>query len=103
MIVCFIMQQQKLSLSDFEVIRNLGDGAYGDVYLVKYLKTQQEFAMKQIDKEHIAKYQKKHHVFKEKLILEKVHSKYIAKLVGTFQDENSLYFLLEYLPYGDLS
>lgn len=37
------------------------------------------------------------------MVLQTVSSPFIVKLFGTFQDQASLYFVLEYLPYGDLA
>lgn len=71
-------------MSDFQILSSIGEGAFGEVFLVKYLTDGKLYALKQIDKQHISKFQKQHHVFKEKLVLQSVHSKYIVKLFGTF-------------------
>lgn len=81
----------------------MGEGTFGEVYLAKKIADQKLFALKQIEKGHVIKYKKSHHIYREQIVLEFVKSKYVVELFGTFQDTQNLYFLLEYLPYGDLS
>lgn len=42
------------------------------------------------------------HVRAERNVLAEVHSPYIVKLFYSFQDEDSLYLIMEYLPGGDV-
>jgi serine/threonine protein kinase len=51
-------EEKKLSLEDFQVIKCIGEGAFGEVFMVKYLKDNQTYALKQIDKKYITKNQK---------------------------------------------
>ena len=93
-----------ITLDSFERIKKLGDGAYGIVYLVKKKDTKQIYALKELEKDHILRYGKYKAVMREKDILESVcDNKYIISLECTFQDENSLYFLLEFASKGSLS
>ena len=52
--------------SDFEFLTVLGQGAYGQVYLVQYKKTKKQYALKVIEKNHIIKYDKIESVFRER-------------------------------------
>lgn len=61
------------------------------------------FALKELEKEHILKYGKQNAVIREKDILEMVcEHKNIISLECTFQDEDNLYFLLEFAEKGSL-
>ena len=62
-----------------------------------------KFALKKLDKHFILKYDKATAVFRERDIgYELSEHSNIVKYFGSFQDEDSLYFLLEYCPYGSL-
>lgn len=60
---------EKIKFNDFEVIEQLGRGSYSEVLLVKHRISQQEYALKILNKKQILKERKKHEVFVEKLIL----------------------------------
>ena len=42
--------EQESKISDFNIIRQIGEGSFGKVYLVKHNKTGSEYAVKQINK-----------------------------------------------------
>lgn len=81
----------------------LGKGSYGQVHLVKKqmkYKDKHLFALKQIQKDMILKYQKTMAVFRERDlmdILKKANARYVLKIHLSFQDERYLYFLMEYI------
>lgn len=93
----------KTTLSDYKIMRSLGEGAFGEVYLVKHLIKNKIYALKSINKSFLAKQRKEHHVFQEKLILQSLNLPFLVKLYATFQDESKLYFLMEYIQNGELS
>ena len=91
-------------MESFNKIHKLGDGAYGVVHKVEKKNDKIIFALKELEKEHILKYGKHNAVIREKDILEMVcDHKNIISLECTFQDEDNLYFLLEYADKGSLS
>jgi 3-phosphoinositide dependent protein kinase-1 len=94
---------QEVWIDDFEMIRFLGDGAYGKVSLVKWKINGAEYALKILDKKRVAKYDKIANVMREKDIMFDLDHPNIARLEMTFQDTDSLFFLMEYAPNGDLS
>ncbi len=95
--------KRKSSLSDYKIMKSIGEGAFGEVYLVKHVTNNKLFALKCIDKTFISKQKKEHHVFQEKLILQSLNYPFVVKLFATFQDDAKLYFLLENIPNGELS
>jgi serine/threonine protein kinase len=95
--------RKKMLLSDYKVLKSIGEGAFGEVYLVKQISNDKTFALKSIDKKFLAKQKKEHYVFQEKLILQSINFPFVVKLFATFQDESKLYFLMENIPNGELS
>jgi serine/threonine protein kinase len=92
-----------MSLDDFKVLKGIGQGAFGEVFLVKNYFSSEVFALKSIDKSFLSKQRKEHHIFQEKLILQYLNHPMVVKLTSTFQDEQKLYFLMENIPNGELS
>ena len=93
-----------LTKDSFEYIKPLGEGAYGKVYQVKKKNSEDFFALKELDKDRIQSYGKVESVFRERDILDQFcHHKNIIQLECTFQDENTLYFLMEFAQKGPLT
>ena len=91
---------------DFKLLKKIGEGSYGSIYLVLHNQSNQQYAVKQINKniklkntEHAIK----ENIFKEKKILKNISHPFIIKLHFTFQDEDSLYLVMDYMNGGDLS
>lgn len=94
---------QKDSLKDYKIVKNIGEGAFGEVYLARSRATDQLFAIKSISKAFLMKQKKEHHVYQERLILHTLNFPFLVKLFKTFQDEAKIYFVLENIPNGELS
>lgn len=98
--------RSKVSPDDFVEKAKLGKGYMGSVSLVEKRSPTGErpdlFAMKKIKKSQV--YQENHmaHVMAERDILAEADNEWIVKLHYSFQDERYLYFILEYLPGGDM-
>ena len=91
-----------LKLKDFKIIRVLGEGAYGKVYLVKKKKSETLFAMKVIKfKKNINK------KFLENLqneinILSVINGKYLVKAYFSFLENGCLFIIMEYEIGGNM-
>lgn len=98
----------KPKLSDFEPIKVLGQGSYGKVLLVREKSSGRLFAQKQLKKVSLIINESTIHetnytrTLNEKEILSKVNHPNIVKLYYTFQDNNKVYLILEYLQGGEL-
>jgi len=92
----------KKNRSDFDFIKTIGKGSFGKVKLVMEKETGKGYAAKILNKKLIIKEKKAKYVNTEKTILDSLDHPNIVKLYYTFQDENDLYFILEYCPNGDL-
>ena len=53
----------------FETLQELGEGSFGDVYLVKNKVTNEKFALKTLNKEFMIKNNRVDNVYKEKQVL----------------------------------
>ena len=89
-------------MKDFKIIKNLGKGAFGKVYLVFNSNMEKYFAMKTLKKEFIKKRKQIIHTKTEREILEKIDNPFIAKLFFAFQNKENLFIITEYMPGGEL-
>lgn len=93
-----------ITRSHFDFLTTLGQGAYGQVYLVQNKYSKQMFALKVLDKNHIIRYEKIESVWRERNLGQKLSGHpNIVEFEATFQDTENLYFLLEYVEKGSLS
>ena len=93
-----------MSLSDFEIGKELGKGAFGSVYLVKRKKDKKIYAMKQVKIIGLSK-REKNNAFNEVRILSSLSHKNIIGYKEAFYDNNSetLNIVMEYADDGDLN
>ncbi|KAL1914842.1 uncharacterized protein VTP21DRAFT_7934 [Calcarisporiella thermophila] len=94
--------QRKKSVRDFEFGRTLGEGSYSTVVKAIDRETGREYAIKILDKRHILKEKKVKYVNIEKEALSRLHHPGVVQLYYTFQDQSSLYFVLEIARNGEL-
>lgn len=91
------------SVRDFKFGKNIGFGSYSTVVLATDKNTNKNFAVKVLDKRHIIKEKKVKYVNIEKNTLNRLGARNgIVRLFFTFQDEASLYFVLDYAANGEL-
>jgi len=96
------LQRQRMTAEDFEPLTIIGRGAFGEVRIVKERTTSKIMAMKKLKKAEMMRRGQVEHVKAERNVLAEVHSPYVVKLYYSFQDEEHLYLLMEYLPGGDM-
>ncbi|CCE79452.1 Piso0_001516 [Millerozyma farinosa CBS 7064] len=93
----------KRGVRDFEFGRSLGEGSYSTVVLATDKHTSKQYAVKILDKRHIIKEKKVMYVNIEKHALNRLSNKAgIISLYFTFQDKDSLYFVLDFAANGEL-
>ncbi|KAI0428196.1 kinase-like domain-containing protein [Xylaria sp. FL1042] len=98
-----IMKPVKKGVRDFSFGRVLGEGSYSSVYLATDRQTLKEYAIKVLEKRHIIKERKIKYVNIEKDTLNRLtEHPGIVRLYYTFQDENSLYYVLDLCSGGEL-
>ena len=87
---------------NYNTIKIIGKGAFGEVKLVQKKADGKVYAMKSLIKTEMFKKDQLAHVRAERDILAESDSPWVVKLYTTFQDTNFLYMLMEFLPGGDL-
>jgi 3-phosphoinositide dependent protein kinase-1 len=98
-----IVRQIKKGVRDFSFGRILGEGSYSTVYLATDRQTLKEYAIKVLEKRHIIKEKKIKYVNIEKNTLNRLtEHPGIVRLYYTFQDEASLYYVLDLCNGGEL-
>lgn len=91
------------SVTDFKFGKELGEGSYSTVILATDKITSKQYAVKVLDKRHIIKEKKVKYVNIEKHALNRLSDRLgIISLYFTFQDKDSLYFVLDYASNGEL-
>ena len=94
---------EKIGPSNFVCLALLGQGSFGEVYLVQKKNSDDYYAMKVLDKCRIAKQNIFKYVLTERNVLSVMHNPFIVKLNYAFQTSEKLFLLLDYCPGGDLS
>ena len=96
------MKRSKLSASDFIPLKVIGKGAFGEVRLVQKIDTGHVYAMKALRKKEIVAKDQVAHVKAERDMLVVADAKWVVKMFYSFQDEDKLYLIMEFLAGGDL-
>ena len=89
-------------ITDFIIIKELGVGSYGRVILVQHKLTQAKYAIKCIDKRNKVNIEEKPYFRREIEIMYRVHHPNVVKLFGHFEDNKYCYFIMEYIPGGNI-
>ncbi len=94
--------EHEAKITDFEIIKELGSGSFGNVYLVRHKITKAEYAIKAIDKRNKTNQEERPYFQREVEVMYKVHHNNVVKLFGHFEDNNYCYFLMEYISKGNV-
>ncbi|CAF3480847.1 unnamed protein product [Fusarium graminearum] len=98
-----VVRQVKKGVRDFAFGRTLGEGSYSTVFMATDRQTLKEYAVKVLEKRHIIKEKKIKYVNIEKNTLNRLtEHPGIVRLYYTFQDETSLYYVLDLCNGGEL-
>ena len=89
-------------ITDFTIVKELGSGSFGRVYLVTHKKTKANYAIKAIDKRNKANIEEKPYFRREVEVMYKIHHPNVIKLYSHFEDNNFCYFIMEYIAKGNM-
>lgn len=95
-------KNNKLSVDDFSIIKLIGKGSYGKVFLVRKNGTDQIFAMKTLKKKDMILKNQILHIKTEKRIMENMDHPFIIKLKYSFHNNQKLYLITDFCPGGEL-
>jgi len=90
------------TINDFTILKHIGEGAYGKVYQVKCNETGRVYAMKVLKKHHLLKTRSVGYTLTERDILKKMRHPFIIRLYYTFQTQERVSFVMEYVSGGQL-
>ena len=94
--------REKQSIRDYESLAIIGRGAFGEVHVCREKKTGKIYAIKKIKKYILVIKNQIRHILNEQILMSKASSPWIVELKASFQEDDYLYLVMEYLPGGDL-
>ena len=94
--------QKIITLDDFEIIKLIGRGSFANVYLVKNKSNQKIYSMKKLNKPFLKRNKQEQHTINERILLSKMNNPFLVKLYCCFQDNEHLYFIMEFIQGGEL-
>ena len=93
-------------MSDFEthyiILKNLNSGYFGEVKLCVNLDTNEQFAVKILEKSRLTNKRMLKCLYNEILIQKKLNHRNITKLYKVFEDATFVYLIMEYVKEGNL-
>lgn len=90
---------EKTKPSDYEIVKNVAKGGYGEVFLVRKEKI---YAMKRVSKELVLRQPHTALFMAEKeAMVDCIGSEWLVCAHMTMQDEEYLYYLMDFIPGGD--
>ncbi|XP_031435563.1 serine/threonine-protein kinase MRCK alpha isoform X2 [Clupea harengus] len=96
------VKQMRLHKEDFEILKVIGRGAFGEVAVVKVRNVDKVFAMKILNKWEMLKRAETACFREERDVLVNGDNQWITTLHYAFQDDNFLYLVMDYYVGGDL-
>ncbi|CCW67617.1 unnamed protein product [Phytomonas sp. Hart1] len=98
-------RERELTANDFHLVKCIGRGAFGEVYVCRRVgKPNQLYALKRLRKMDMIRRKQVLHIRSEKDVLSEAATKnpWVVRLYASFQDEQYLYMVMEYMPGGDM-
>lgn len=96
------IRELRMKAEDYEVVKVIGRGAFGEVQLVRHKATRKVYAMKLLSKFEMIKRSDSAFFWEERDIMAFANSNWVVQLFYAFQDDRYLYMVMEYMPGGDL-
>ena len=95
-------KNQSSRMSKFKLILPIAKGGYGSVGLYKKLTTSDTYAIKTVDINSMKEKNLSSSLKNEQNILKEINNDYVVNSYYIFQDKKNYYFVMEYLPGGDV-
>ncbi len=96
-------KESKIQTDDLNMVRILGAGTFGKVWLVSHKKSKETYALKIQAKHFLIKNNQADGVIREKNIMEKLNHPFLIKMISHWKDEDKLYMLLKLYQGGELN
>ena len=95
-------QNIKMTFSDYEPLKLLGRGSFGEVLLVRLKANKKLYAMKILNKNLLKLKGQQAHTMTERNLMVKINSPFIVNIKSAFQDDTKLYIVSEFMQGGDM-
>ena len=89
-------------LDDFKIVKPLGKGHFGSVYLVTSKLTNKLYAMKEIQCSKYKSQEEVNQVEKEIKLLENLRHPHVITYFNSFKQNGNIYIIIEYINGGSL-
>uniref|UniRef100_A0A3Q2YX07 non-specific serine/threonine protein kinase n=1 Tax=Hippocampus comes TaxID=109280 RepID=A0A3Q2YX07_HIPCM len=96
------LRELQVKLDDFEKVKLIGRGAYGEVQLVRHKASRKVYAMKKLNKFEMIKRCDSAFFWEERHIMAFSDSPWVIQLCCAFQDDRHLYMVMEFMAGGDM-
>ncbi|KAG6967140.1 hypothetical protein JG688_00006459 [Phytophthora aleatoria] len=99
-------QQRQISDKDFELMKVVGQGGFGKVFLCRKVTPPRQgecYAMKVLKKQQVVSSGLVNTTMAERKILTEISHPFVVKLHYAFQSESKLYLVMDYLSGGSLA
>lgn len=93
---------KSIGVNDFDLMQVVGKGSFGKVIQVKKKDTGKIYAMKVLNKKNILENGELEHTRTEKNILQNLCHPFLINLAYSFQTEDKLYFIMDFINGGEL-
>ena len=97
-----VINEETKRISKFKLILPIAKGGYGVVGLYKNVKTNDIYAIKTVDIKSMKEKNLSNTLKNEQNILKQIDSQYLVNSYFIFKDKKNYYFVMEYLPGGDV-
>nr|CAH69660.1 cGMP-dependent protein kinase 13-1 [Paramecium tetraurelia] len=91
-----------LTLDKLICIKKLGQGQFGNVYLVRTSQEDKMYALKCISKAQIVEQHLERHLAQEKQVLQTINFPFLMQFYKSMKDQNYIYFLIEFIKGMEL-
>ncbi len=94
--------RKKVTASDFEVLKMVGEGAYGRVFQVRHTLSSRIYAMKTLKKKFLINSNNVEYTFTERNVLRRVQHPFVVGLHFAFQTKGKVYLVMDFLNGGQI-
>jgi serine/threonine protein kinase len=97
------LTENKVNFAAFNIVKILGSGAFGKVFLATHIKTGKQYALKALKKKNLIMQKQLKYAIVEANVLKQANNPFIINLHFAFQTPHYLYLALDYCAGKDLS
>lgn len=95
-------RRRRTNVGQFQILKQVGQGGYGQVFLARKRDTNEICALKKLNKKLLLKMNEVQHVLTERDILTFSQSEWLVRLLYAFQDPEYAFLAMEFVPGGDM-